>query len=89
MFIAVSLDLASADSVNNIKHIMNEYGIKRVHSNLHESFEFPSNKLGNLKREITNAVDVYDKLRIYQYPLEESFKISYLDNKKWKRLSIK
>ncbi len=89
MFVAINLDLASVDSANNIKKIINEYGIKKVHSNLYESFEFPANRLGNLKREVTNCIDDYDKLRIYQYPLEDSFKISYIENKKWKKLSIR
>ncbi len=89
MFLAISLDLASPESENNVIKIINEYGIKKTQSNLFESFEFPSNKLGNFKRDITNCLDMYDRLRLYQFPLENSFKISYLENGKWKRLSIK
>ena len=88
MFIAVNIDLASDDSKNNIRRILREFGLKKIMPNLYESFEFHPNQLGNFKRDILNNVDIYDKLRLYQFPLEETFKISYLDSKKWKRLSI-
>lgn len=89
MFISISLDLASPESENNVTKVMNEYGIKKIQSNLFESFEFPLNKLGNFKRDLSNCLDMYDNIRIYQYPLEETFKISYFISGKWKRLSIK
>ena len=89
MFISVIIDLASKDSEREILEVFNEYGIKKIHENLYESFEFLSNKLGNFKKDIAKNLDMYDKIRIYQYPLENSFKISYIENGKWKRLSIK
>jgi CRISPR-associated protein Cas2 len=88
MFISLSIDLVSQDSANQFVSIMNEYGIKKILANLYESFDFPSNKLGNLKRDITNCLDSFDKLRMYQFPLENTFKISYVENRKWKRLSF-
>ena len=89
MFISISLDLASPESQNNVIKIINEYGFKKIQSNLFESFEFPLNKLGNFKRDLTNCLDTYDNIRIYQYPLEDTFKISYFISGKWKRLSMK
>jgi CRISPR-associated protein Cas2 len=89
MFLAVNIDLASSDSENNVIKVINEYGIKKLQSNLFESFEFPSNKLGNFKRDLSNCLDMYDRIRLYQYPLENAFKISYFEKGKWKRLSIK
>jgi CRISPR-associated protein Cas2 len=89
MFIGISFDLATTDSQNSVLKILNEYGIKKTFTNLFESFEFPLKSLGNLKRDLTNSLDMDDKLRLYQYPLEGSFKISYIENGKWKRLSLK
>jgi len=40
------------------------------------------------KKDISNELDMDDKLRIYQYPLENKFKVSYIEEKKWKRLSV-
>jgi hypothetical protein len=89
MFLGISFDFATSDSQNRALKILNEYGIKKIYNNLYESFEFPSKSLGNFKRDITNCLDMDDKLRIYQYPVEDSFKISYIENGKWKRLSLK
>jgi len=88
MFLSICIDLVSQDSINQFGSIMNQYGIKKIQANLFESFDFPSNKLGNLKRDITNSLDSFDKLRMYQFPLENTFKISYMENRKWKRLSF-
>jgi len=88
MFIAINIDMASTESEKELIKIFNEYGIIKRQNNLYESFEFLPNKLGNLKRDITKHIDMDDKLRLYQYPLENSFKISFIENGKWKRLSI-
>lgn len=88
MFIAISIDLVSDDSVVKVDRILKEYGLKKIQANLYESFEFLSRRLGNLKKDITDCLDMDDLLRLYQFPLENSFKISYVENKKWKRLSI-
>jgi histidyl-tRNA synthetase len=89
MFISIILDLATIDSEKEITKILKEYGLKKIHTNVFESYEFLSKKLGNLKRDISNFIDMDDKLRIYQYPLDKVLKISYVENGKWKRLSIK
>lgn len=88
MFISISVDLISDDSSMKMAKVLKEYGLKKIQANLYESFEFPSKRLGNLKKDITDCLDMDDLLRLYQYPLENSFKISYVENKKWKRLSI-
>lgn len=88
MFVSISTDLVSIDSVKRLEKILLEYGIKKSQKNLYESFEFSTKRLGNLKKDVTDNLDMDDKIRIYQYPLDNCFKISYLEDKKWKRLSI-
>jgi CRISPR-associated protein Cas2 len=88
MFLSISVDLASDDSKIKVDQILKEYGIAKLQANLYESFEFPLRKLGNLKKDLTDCLDMYDKLRMYQYPIENSFKISFIEGRKWKRLSI-
>ncbi|HNZ28102.1 MAG TPA: hypothetical protein PK385_07445 [Spirochaetota bacterium] len=88
MFIGISADLASIDSIKRFEKVLLEYGVKKSQKNLYESYEFPTKRLGNLKKDITDNLDMDDKIRIYQYPLDNCFKISYLEDKKWKRLSI-
>ena len=88
MFISIVIEPVSMDSEKAIQKVVGEYGLKKVQKNVYESFEFPSKRLGNLKKDLTDVIDMDDKIRIYQYPLEKCFKISYIQEKKWKRLSI-
>lgn len=88
MFIAVNIDMASDDSKIAVIKILKEYGLNKVQENLYESFDFSEKKLGLLKKDITEVVDMDDNVRIYQFPLENTFKISSLQNKKWKKYSI-
>ena len=89
MFISVSFDLMGPDTKNNVADLLKQYGVEKVHENLYETFDFPLKSLGNFKRDIAELLDMDDKLRIYQYPLDNTFKISYLKERKWKRLSVK
>ncbi|OHD14923.1 MAG: hypothetical protein A2086_13795 [Spirochaetes bacterium GWD1_27_9] len=88
MFVGIAVDFVTDDSKIKVDQILKEYGLKKIQINLYESFEFPSKKLGNLKKDITECLDMDDKLRLYQFPLDDTFKISYIENRKWKRLSI-
>lgn len=88
MFISIALDLVGPDSEKSVQKILSEYGIVKIQKNIYESFEFPSKRLGNLKKDLTDVIDMDDKIRIYQYPLDKCFKISYIQDRKWKRLSI-
>ena len=88
MFVGIAVDFVTDDSKIKVDQILKEYGLKKIQINLYESFEFLSRRLGNLKKDITDCLDMDDLLRLYQFPLENSFKISYVENKKWKRLSI-
>jgi len=88
MFLSIVTDLVTDDSDIKVDKVLREYGIKKIQHKLYESFEFPSRKLGNLKKDITDCLDMDDKIRMYQFPLEDTFKISYIENRKWKRLSI-
>ncbi|MCG8571139.1 MAG: hypothetical protein MJB14_13480 [Spirochaetes bacterium] len=88
MFIGISFDFISTDTKKQVITLLAQYGINKVHDNLFECFEFPVGRLGNLKRDLTTFLDMDDKLRIYQYPVDNSFKISYIEERKWKRLSF-
>jgi CRISPR-associated endonuclease Cas2 len=88
MFLSISTDFVTDDSQIKVDKLLKEYGIKKIQHSLYESFEFPLTRLGNLKKELGDCLDMDDKLRMYQYPLENTFKISYIENRKWKRLSI-
>ncbi len=89
MFISIIIDVATPDNEKQLNFILNDYGLRKIQKNVYESYDFMSKRLGNLKRDLSKSLDMDDKLRIYQYPLENTFKISFIENGKWKRLSIK
>ena len=88
MFISVNIDMATTDHVDAIDKVLKEYGIKKVQDRLYESSDFITKSLGNLKKDISDIVDSDDKVIMYQFPLDDCFKISYLEERKWKRLSV-
>ena len=88
MFISLAFDFMSTETQKEITGLLKEYGINKVFDNLYESYDFPLAKLGHLKKDITGFLDMDDKLRIYQFPVDNSFKISYIEDRKWKRLSF-
>lgn len=88
MYISVSYELISNDNEKKINSILSQYGLKKIFANLYESYDFPINKLGSIKKDLESQLDMDDKLIFFQYPLENSFKISYYFDKKWKRMSL-
>jgi len=45
--------------------------------------------IGQLKRDMDRATDSYDRIRIYQYPMDGFFVVSGMREKKWRRLVAK
>lgn len=88
MFISVVYETIAGDSMSRVSSVLKQYGLKKILDNLYESYDFPSVKLGNLKKDLSEELDMDDKLRIYQYPLDNSFKVSFIEEKKWKRFSV-
>ncbi len=88
VFVSVCFEVVSPDTKLQIKQALIEYGFKKLHDTHYESFEFLPAQLGGLKKDLALMLDSDDKLRIYQYPLDNCLKISFIEERKWKRLSI-
>jgi len=86
MFVAVGLDLSSSDHKQRVELLLSQYGFKRMQEGLFEHTSITENQLKRLKRDLDNTTDYYDRIRIYQYPLENTLVISSLKNKKWTKL---
>ena len=89
MFVAVSCDIASDDHRKAVYDLLAQYGYKRILSSLFESAAVDAAALIRLKRDIDKATDSYDKVRFYQYPMEQTLVISSLEEKKWRKLKVK
>lgn len=88
MFVSVAYELMTEEARKKLGALLLQFGFQKKMSDLFECYDFPASKLGSLKKDIGDHLDMDDKLRIYQYPLDNKFKISYMEEKKWKRLSV-
>ena len=88
MFVAVACDLGSEDRRKRVHSSLVEYGFKKVHEGLYESFTINDSGLLRLKRELDRMTDSYDSLSFYQYPMEKHLVISVLKEKKWRKTVV-
>lgn len=85
MFVSVVLDPGGIDSAKAISQILVRFGFKKVQRACWESFRLSETQLSILKRDLDNATDYYDTIRIYQFPLNGNFAITQMKRKKWKK----
>jgi len=89
MFVAVSCDLATDDHRKAVYDLLLQYGFKRILKTLFESTTLGEKYLARLKRDIDRSTDSYDKVRFYQFPMGDTLVISSLEEKKWRKLTVK
>ncbi|MCL2706242.1 MAG: CRISPR-associated protein Cas2 [Spirochaetaceae bacterium] len=89
MFVSVTYELSNDDTIKNVRDILIFYRFKEVLKNVFESESVQENTLKRLKRDIDRATDHFDRVRFYQYPMEEEFVISLLEKKKWKKMLLR
>ena len=89
MFVSVVCDIGSEDNKNAVVEILKMYGFGQTIENVFESTKIKEESLLRLKRDIDKKTDYYDKILFYQYPMEETFVITFLTQKKWKKLVVK
>lgn len=88
MYVAVCVELAGEDSRQAAQELLAEYGFKRVLAGLYESRTVTEETLVRLKRDLDRVTDSYDRVRFYQYPIDDTLVITDLETKKWRRKKI-
>jgi CRISPR-associated protein Cas2 len=88
MFVSVVCDIGSEDNKASVIEILKMYGFNQVIENLFESTKIKEESLLRMKRDIDKSTDYYDKIRFYQYPVEDTMVITFLTQKKWKKYVI-
>lgn len=89
MFVAVSCELSTDDHRKAVYDLLRQYGFSRVLKTLYESTTITDKYLARLKRDIDRATDSYDNIRFYQYPMDKTLVISSLEEKKWRKLTVR
>ena len=89
MFVSVACEFSNDDHRKAVQELLKQYGFSEILSDFFESVKIIEKDLARLKRDIDRSTDYYDKIRIYQYPLEGTLIITALENKRWRRIVIK
>jgi len=86
MYVSVAVDAASEDRARELADLLGQYGFQRVQRGLWESAAITEGTLVRLKRDLDRATDGFDKLRLFQFPVEGTLVLTTLRDKKWRRM---
>ena len=89
MFISIVLDPGGVDSSKAIVSILTQYGFQKMQRACWEHSSLSEGNLVKLKKDIDRVTDYYDRLRMYQYPIDGFMAITELSKKKWKRCMLR
>ena len=89
MFVAIICDIGSEDNKKAVFDLIRLYGFKKIMENVFESSSIKEETLLRLKRDIDKATDFYDKVRFYQFPLDDTLAVTYLTEKRWRKIVLK
>ena len=89
MFVAIACELVNEEHREEVYGLLKQYGFSRVFGEVFESVSFRSELLARLKRDIDRRTDFYDKIRLYQYPLDGVLQITSLADKKWRKTILR
>jgi CRISPR-associated protein Cas2 len=86
MFVSVAVDPGSAGRAKELADLLSQYGLEKIQRGLWESVFISPDTLNRLKRDLDRATDAFDRLRIFQFPVNGALVLSSLRDKKWRRL---
>jgi CRISPR-associated protein Cas2 len=85
VFVAIACELVNEEHRSDVYSLLKQYGFSRVVGDVFESVSFRSELLSRLKRDIDRRTDFYDKVKMYQYPLDGVLVVTSLADKKWRK----
>ena len=88
MFVLVNYDFSTDDHKKAVCSLLEQYGFEKILNDSYESHSINENSLSKLKMDIDRITDSYDKIKFYQFPVEETLVITTLKDKKWRRAKI-
>ncbi|MDR2110305.1 MAG: CRISPR-associated protein Cas2 [Spirochaetaceae bacterium] len=89
MFVSIAVDPGSEGRARELADLLSQYGLEKVQRGLWESAFVSPETLNRLKRDLDRATDAFDRIRLFQFPLNGTLVLSTLRDKKWRRLVAK
>ncbi|MDR2019998.1 MAG: CRISPR-associated protein Cas2 [Treponema sp.] len=89
MFVSIAVDPGSEGRAKELADLLSQYGLEKIQRGLWESAFISPDTLNRLKRDLDRATDAFDRLRIFQFPINGTLVLSSLRDKKWRRLVAK
>jgi CRISPR-associated protein Cas2 len=86
MFVSIALDPGGEGRAKELAELLIQYGFDKIQRGLWESTAVSPETLGRLKRDLDRSTDAFDRIRIFQFPVEGTLVLSTLRDKKWRRL---
>lgn len=85
MFVSVIIEPGGLDSGKMIVDILTRYGFMKIQRSCWEILKISEDELFKLKNDLDRVTDYYDKIRIYQFPVNGMFVITEMKQKKWRK----
>ncbi|MDR2305418.1 MAG: CRISPR-associated protein Cas2 [Treponema sp.] len=89
MFVSVAVDPGSEGRAKELADLLSQYGFEKIQRGLWESAIVSPETLDRLKRDLDRATDAFDRLRIFQFPVNGTLALTTLRDKKWRRVVAK
>jgi CRISPR-associated protein Cas2 len=89
MFVSIAVDPGSENRARELADLLSQYGFEKIQRGLWESTAVSPETLNRLKRDLDRAADAFDRLRVFQFPVDGTLVLSTLREKKWRRLVAK
>ena len=86
MFVSIAVDAGSEERARELADLLAQYGFVKVQRGLWECTAVSPGTLARVKRDLDKATDAFDKLRFFQFPMEDTLVLSSLREKKWRRM---
>jgi CRISPR-associated protein Cas2 len=89
MFVSIVLDPGSELRAKELTDLLRQYGFEKIQRGVWESGSIAQATLDRVKHDLDRATDAYDRIRIFQFPVDGTLVVSALKDKKWRRLTAK
>jgi len=89
MFVSIAVDPGGEGRAKELAELLIQYGFDKVQRGLWESTAVSPETLNRLKRDLDRSTDAFDRIRMFQFPVDGTLVLTTLRDKKWRRLVAK